>query len=332
MPKVALLGCAHIHTPGFLKMLKNRPSVTVAAVWDHDAARAAANAKEANAPVVSDLAVILADKSIDAAIVCSETDRHESLVLPAAAAGKHLFVEKPLGYATADADRMARAIDQAGVHFSTGYFLRGSPVHQFLKHAIADNLFGAITRVRHSNCHNGALGGWFDTQWRWMADPKIAGCGAFGDLATHSLDILLWLMGAVERVAGDIFTVTKRYGDCDEVGEALLKFQNGALATLAGSWLDLDNPVQCLITGTEAHAMVCQGKLYLKSKKLNADGKEPWTNLPKPWPHAFENFLDAVEGKPHAPLVSVREAAARSAVMTAIYQAARDKTWLPVNR
>ena len=55
----------------------------------------------------------------------------------AAAAGKHLFVEKPLGFAGADSLRMCRAIEKAGVRFQTGYFMRGSPAHQFLKDALA---------------------------------------------------------------------------------------------------------------------------------------------------------------------------------------------------
>ena len=100
---VALVGCAHIHTPGFVKRLQARDDVVVTAVWDHDADRAAKNAADLNAPVVADVADIWADAATAAVIVCSETNLHEELVLPAAAAGKHLFVEKPLGMGAADA-------------------------------------------------------------------------------------------------------------------------------------------------------------------------------------------------------------------------------------
>ena len=58
-----------------------------------------------------------------------------------------------------------------------------------------------------------------------------------------------------------------------------------------------------------------------------ADGKTPWTELPDAWPHSFDVFLDAVAGKETVPLVGAREAAVRSSVMEAMYQAARDRTW-----
>jgi hypothetical protein len=58
-----------------------------------------------------------------------------------------------------------------------------------------------------------------------------------------------------------------------------------------------------------------------------ATGEQPWTDLPPAWPHAFELFLDALVGKSHAPLVAPREAAVRSAVMEAMYVAARQHCW-----
>ncbi|MFO7632056.1 MAG: Gfo/Idh/MocA family oxidoreductase, partial [Caldilinea sp.] len=139
---LALIGAAHIHTPGFIKRILARDDVRVSSVWDHDAARAERRAAELGATVVSDPASIWDDASVKAVLICSETDRHEPLVMEAAAAGKHLFVEKPLGMGRADATRMADAIETAGVIFQTGYFMRGQPVHQFLREQIRLGHFG----------------------------------------------------------------------------------------------------------------------------------------------------------------------------------------------
>lgn len=332
MRTLALVGCAHIHTPNFVKRLNDRRDVRVKLVWDHDVERANRRAGELNAQAVSDAAAIWSDPEVEAVIICSETNRHEPLVLAAAEARKHLFVEKPLGMGAADADRMARAIEQAGVLFQTGYFMRGNPIHLFLREHIQRGSFGKITRVRHSNCHSGSLGGWFDTEWRWMADVSQAGVGAFGDLGTHSLDFLLWLMGDVERVTASVGAATGRYGDCDEYGEGMLRFANGAVGTLAAGWVDVADPVKVLVSGTEGHAHVVNATLYFKSQHVaGADGGQPWTNLPAAWPHAFELFLDAVVGKLGAPLVSPHEAAVRSAVMEAMYRAAMEQTWIAVS-
>jgi len=329
MVQVALVGSAHIHTPGFIKRLKDRPDVSVKYVWDHDAARAERQASELQCIAVKELDRVWTDPKVTAAVICAETNRHEPLVVAGAAAGKHLFVEKPLGLGAEDAYRMAGAIDEAGVLFQTGYFLRGNPIHQFLKDHLAAGSFGQVTRFRHTNCHSGSLRGIFDTEYRWMADPAQAGCGAFGDLGTHSLDILLWLMGDASRVTATMGVATGRYGDCDEYGEGLLEFANGVAGSLAAGWVDIAHPVSLILSGTEGHAYVLNGELYLQCENVpGADGQEPWTDLPAAWPHAFELFLDAVQGREGVPLVSAREAAMRSAVMEAMYTAAKDHTWV----
>jgi len=326
---LALIGGAHIHTPGFIDRLNKRSDVTVKYVWDHDPTRAQKRAEALKAQSTSELDIIWNDAAIQGVIVCSETNRHEPLVLAAAGSGKHLFVEKPLGMGAADAYRMADAIKKAGVLFQTGYFMRGNPMLQFLKTQIEAGSFGWITRYRHTNCHSGSLGGWFDTEWRWMTDRNQAGCGAFGDLGTHVLDIMLWLMGQVRCVTASLDTATRRYGDIDEFGEGLLKFENGCIGSLAAGWVDVTHPVSLVLSGTEGHAYIANGQLFIQSTKIpGADGRSPWTDLPPAWPHAFELFLDAVTGKDHAPLVAAHEAAYRSAVMEALYTAAEQQSWV----
>jgi predicted dehydrogenase len=338
MHQLAFIGCAHIHVPDFIKNIKARPDIKVKSVWDPNPVRSQQRGEELGAAVAADFKSILDDSQIEAVIICSETNRHEELVLPTAAAKKNMFVEKPLGFAATDARKMADAIEKAGVLFHTGYGQRGNAKHVFLKEQIANGAFGKITRIRGSNCHSGALGGWFDTNtkepandWRWMADPKQSGCGAFGDLGTHSLDIMIWLMGDVTAVTAQVDRGTGRYGDCDETGEGMLRFKNGAIGTLASAWVDVANPVSLLISGTEGHAAIINNQLFFQSKNVEgADGKEPWTKLPAAPPAAMDAFLEAIAGKKNVPLVSAREAAYRSVVMGAMYEGAKTGSWVNV--
>ena len=193
-------------------------------------------------------------------IVCAETDRHESRgdAGRARPSKPFLFVEKPLGYAAADAALMADAIAAAGITFQTGYFRRGDPKHLFLKRQIDAGAFGKITRVRGSNCHSGALGGWFDAKptnpaddWRWMADPKVAGCGAFGDLGTHMIDVMIWLCGDVTAATAQLDVGTNRYAGCDETGEGLLRFKSPARS--ARSPPVLGRPGRPRVAGRDRH-------------------------------------------------------------------------------
>ncbi len=326
---LAFVGCAHIHTPGFINLIKTRKDAKVKLVWDHDQARAGKCAAQLGARTVGEAKEIWSDPDIKAVVICSETNRHRDLVLAAAEAKKHMFAEKPLGITAKESFEMAAAIEKNNLLFTTGYFMRTHPQNLFLKEQVAAGNFGKITRARGSNCHSGSLGGWFDKDWRWMADPKIAGVGGFGDLGTHSLDILMWLLGDVEAVTADIKVVTGRYGDCDESGEGLIRFKNGVTATLAAGWVDVMDPVTLEISGTEGHAVKFGNDLYFKSSKVEgADGGDPWRKLPKGPPAPLHQFIDAVSGKPGQPLVTPREAAARVAVMEAAYKGARTHTWV----
>ncbi len=328
---VALVGCAHIHTPGFVKLLKGREDVAVKWVWDHDAARAEKRAGELGAQVAKVVDQVWSDGEVRAVVICSETDRHRDLVLAAAKAGKHMFAEKPLGITATESREMVTAIERAGVLFTTGYFMRTVPEHLFLKEQIAAGVFGTITRAEAWNCHAGALKGWFDTEWRWMADPKVAGVGGFGDLGTHSLDILMWLLGGIDSVVADIRAVVKKYPECDETGQALIRFKSGATGSLTAGWVDVANPVTLMIAGTEAHAALVNGQLLFKCDKVKgAEGKTPWAQLPEKQPLPLHQFIDAVAGAKDRALVTPREAADRVAAMEAMYRAAREGGWTKV--
>ena len=331
----AFLGVAHIHTPGFISTLNKRPSdVRVKAVTDHDAARGQKRAEElSGSTFVADPQAIFDDPEITSVIICAETVRHRELVVEAAQAGKNIFCEKPLGLGADDARTMADAIKAAGVTFQTGFFQRGSPANQFIKREVAAGNLGKITRVRYSNGHQAALDGWFDTDWRWLTEPKLSGGGAMLDLGAHPLDLIINTFlpteGAVTEVSGMLGNQGGRYGtEVDEYGVAMLQFASGAVAEFEASWVDpaLHSPTE--IFGTEGQIQVKDGGVYYFSKKVDgADGKTPVTDLPAAAPHAFDLFWDALLGKElQVPLITVDEAATGSMLMERIFQSAGRST------
>ncbi|MDF2440214.1 MAG: hypothetical protein JWN98_1198, partial [Abditibacteriota bacterium] len=279
-----------------------------------------------------DIDAILNDPEITSVIVCSETNYHRDLVTRAAQAGKHVFVEKPLAASAEDAAAIRKAVEEAGVVFQTGFFQRSSSHSQWVKQEVAAGHLGQITRMRQTNAHMGALGGWFDTEWRWIAEKELAGGGGFADLGAHALDIILWTLrgacggpcGEVQRVAGFIGTQTRRYGDIDEYGSGLIQFTSGAIAEVEASWVDPKLHSAIEISGTEGQIQIRDGKIFYFSKHVEgADGSEYKGELPVAGPHAFELFWDKLEGKElSVPLVSIEEAAEESRVMAEMYRAA----------
>jgi len=335
---LALVGCAHIHVPGFAKQLADRPDVRVKWAWDPDPARVAKWGGVVRARTAASVGEILADPEVQGVVVLSETIRHRELVEAAAAAKKHLFVEKPLGVTGAESRAMADAIEKAGVLFTTGYFMRTDPKILFLREQVARGSFGRITRAAAWNCHGGSLGGWFDEKpgnvaetWRWMADPKVAGVGGFGDLGTHSLDVLMWLLGPVQSVNAEVRVVTGRYGDCDETGTAMLRMNDAVVATLVAGWVDVENPVTLQVAGTEGHAVVVRDQLLFSSKRVPGSSlAEPVKGLAAGPKEPLAQWIDAVGGAAGLPLVTPREAAARVVAMEAAYASARSGRWVDV--
>jgi predicted dehydrogenase len=285
--------------------------------------------------VVSDYKDILADPSISSVVICSETVHHIDLVVNSAKAGKAIFCEKPIGLRKADSQTMAAEIEKANVLFQTGFFMRSSPVNQFIKTEVAAGHLGKLVRAHYSNCHGAVLGGWFDTDWRWLADISLAGGGGVLDLGAHILDLTIDTFvpveGKVKAVSSVLGNRVGRYGtQIDEFGTALLEFESGFSVTLDSGWADsgpLSLPTG--IFGTEGQILVQGDSVYYQSKHVDgADGKTPLdpAKLPAPAPHAFEIFWDAQLGKESSVRpVPVQDAAYGSEIMEQIYEAAGRK-------
>jgi predicted dehydrogenase len=317
------IGTGHIHTPSFVNEVVKR-GLTCGGVWDHDVTRAAANAEKLGGQVRS-VAELATDSAVDGYVICSETVHHLQLVQQLAPTGKPMFIEKPMGFDAAQSRAILELLEKHRVTFQTGYGSRGGANFRALKQKVDEGFFGTITRVRASYCHSGALGGWFDGEWRWMADRSQAGVGAFGDLGTHVLDVLMWIFGPINSATGAMAAGTNRYPGCEELGEALLKFESGVVGTMAAGWDDVADPVRLQVCGTEGHATL-GADLMLAGK----DGKFEKVDLGDGVAAGFSAFLDHVAGKP-AELVTAREAANRDIVMDAIYRGAESQAWVSID-
>ena len=336
MTKIALLTTGHIHTPGFVKMLKARADVQIAWVWDSNAVLAEKYAKELNAPMAKCWKDVLKDDSVEAVVFTGTTAQHDQIAVAAANAKNHLFVEKPLATTAAEACRIFTAVKENKVIFQTGHFLRGMSHYRFIKQEIDAGNLGTITRARHSNCHHGALAGWFDTDYRWFFQKDQSGGGGFNDLGCHSVDLLVHFLGPIESVTAAMAPKTIKYSHIDEYGEGLFKFKSGVIGTAAGSWVDVSNPVSFLVTGTEGHITVMNGQVYYLSKKTaipGADGKTPMDKslFPPELPHAFELFFDVLGGKAEkGVLIPIEDALNVTLAMEAMYLADKLGQWVKV--
>ncbi len=182
--------------------------------------------------VVTDYHEILQNPEIDAVDVCVPTYLHKEIVLAAAAAGKHVFCEKPIALSVEDAEAMVQACEQAGVKLGIGQVVRFFPDYAKAKDLLASGRIGEPKVVR--TVRGGAFPIWSEDNW--YADFFKSG-GPIVDLMIHDLDWLLWLFGPVERVFAKSVHIPEQAGQ-DPLAHSLvtLRFDNGIIAHLEGSW------------------------------------------------------------------------------------------------
>jgi len=122
---LALIGCGYItqaeHVPALLAL---RPEIEVAVAVDTDPLRAAAVAAALGSPSRSSLEEALAAFAFDAVLIATPAPTHASLIAAAAAAGKHILVEKPIAYSLAEAREAIEAVARSGVHCMVAYHRR----------------------------------------------------------------------------------------------------------------------------------------------------------------------------------------------------------------
>ncbi|MCH8278843.1 MAG: Gfo/Idh/MocA family oxidoreductase [Proteobacteria bacterium] len=145
----------------------------------------------------SDWRDLLARPDIDVIDVTAPTVLPREISAAAAAAGKHVFCEKPVGLSPSDTVAIERAASAAGIITGCGYNYRWAPMVQYTKHLIDEGRFGELTHYRgrffsmYGRDRLGVL------SWRFLRNE--AGFGALTDIMSHAVDMALHLAGPIER-------------------------------------------------------------------------------------------------------------------------------------
>jgi len=161
------------------------------------------------ARATADWRQVLDDPAVDVVVIAAPNMLHVELVEAAAAAGKHIFCEKPVGGTPEQTVRAEKAARDAGVITGVGYNYRWAPLVRHAAQLIADGRLGEITNYRgrfFSMYGSDPLG---VLSWRFLVDQ--AGHGVTTDLMSHSVDLAMMLLGPIARVVGTTATfITER--------------------------------------------------------------------------------------------------------------------------
>jgi len=178
---------------------------------------------------VQDHREIMENPDIEAVIICSSTDTHAQMIEEAAAAGKHIFCEKPIDFDLARIDRALEAVDEAGVKLQVGFNRRFDPNFRRVREMVASGKIGTPHILRITSRDPGPPP---------IEYIKVSG-GIFLDMTIHDFDMARYLVGSEvsEVYATGGVMVDPEIGKAGDIDTAVitLRFDNGVIGTIDNS-------------------------------------------------------------------------------------------------
>jgi predicted dehydrogenase len=174
---------------------------------------------------------VLADKSIDCVVLATPHTQHRAMVEAAAAAGKHVFCEKPFALSVEDAKAALAACRKAGVALGVGHNRRLWPSIVRLKEVVGSREFGTVMFAEGNYSHDILANTPLDN---WRSAPQETKAGGMTGMGIHLLDAFSFLVGPMARVSALSTRRVLPFASGDTT-QAMLAFESGATGTIATS-------------------------------------------------------------------------------------------------
>jgi predicted dehydrogenase len=195
-----------VHTQAYSRVLHHFPQLPLAPVLVGVADEVPGRAEEAAEQFgfttpTRDWRDVAADPEVEAVSIAAPNFLHREIGVAMAKAGKHIWIEKPVGLTADDARAVADAVKEAGVQGAVGFNYRNAPAVAAAKEMIEGGELGTVTHVRfrlfsdYAAHPEGALS--------WRFERERGGSGVLGDLAAHGVDLARYLLGEIDSLVAD---------------------------------------------------------------------------------------------------------------------------------
>jgi len=320
------------------RALKEIVGAKLVACQDKFSERAKAFADRHHCLAYEDFADFLAHPELDVVNVCTPSGLHLDAALPAAAAGKHLIIEKPLETTTERCEKIIEACRKGGVILTGIFPSRFYGAAKALKKAVDGGRFGKLT-----------MGSAYVKWWRepeyyakggWKGTKALDGGGALINQSIHAIDLLLWFMGDAAEVCAWANTIGHDGIEVEDNAVVAVRFRNGALGAIQGStaiWPGFLKRIE--VSGLTGSAILEEEdlsfwkfrnemaaddetmRLYAQATTTGGGASDPAAIGHHGHRLQFEDFIRAVEtgGKP---LVDGVEASRAVSLIEAVYRSA----------
>ena len=331
--KVAILGAgfvANIHVESYMRFI---PEAEVVAVYSNMEEEAKAFALAHGIPQwYDDLDKLLAESGAQVIDIGLPNYLHHGACMKAAAANRHVIIEKPLALTLEQADEMIDACKKQGVLLMYAEQLCFTPKYERARTLVEHGAVGKVYMIKQSEKHSGPHSAWFYKK-------ETAGGGVMMDMGCHALAWFRWMNknNPVKSVYANMKTVMHDT-DCDDNTVAIIEFENGVTAVAENSWArhgGMDDRIEIygdkgviyadLFKGNSSLTYSIDGYDYASEKAGSTKG---WTFTifeevyNQGYPHELKHFISCVrEGK--QPVVTGEDGRAVLEIIYAAYESAR---------
>ncbi|HEX3227625.1 MAG TPA: Gfo/Idh/MocA family oxidoreductase [Pyrinomonadaceae bacterium] len=287
------------------------PGVEIAAFYGDNHEKTSQLSQRFGGTAYREFQTFLEHRPMDLVIIGSPSALHAKQGIAAARQGLHVLTEKPIDVSTAQANDLINACDGAGVKLGVCFQDRVAPEIARLKQLVDDGRLGKPILV--SGYVKWYRPPEYYTNSRWRGTRALDGGGALMNQGVHTVDLLLWLMGDVERVYARAVTALHDI-EVEDTVVATLEFRSGAIGTLeAGTSIYPGYQRRVELTGTEGtiimeHDRIVTADLRTPDATLispsagdqNASASSPIVSDVGGHRRLIEDFLRAIEtnGRP----------------------------------
>lgn len=314
--KVALLGAGFISEIHFESYHRFIPEAEVVAVYARDAAKARAFAEKHQIPAwYDDLDRIILESGCEVVDICLPNFLHATATLKAAAAGKHVIIEKPLAVTLQEADAMIDACRRAGVKLMYAEELCFAPKYERVRKMVNDGGVGEVYMLKQGEKHSGPHSDWF-------YDRKRSGGGVLMDMGCHAIEWFRWMLPGKKPVSvyatmGTVYHKDKT--QCEDNSVVIIEFEGGVTCIAENSWAKhggMDDRCEVYGTGGVVYADLFMGNAAVSYSKHGYDYAMEKADTTIGWsftifeevfnqgyPHELKHFIECVQ-QDKTPLVS----------------------------
>ncbi|MDF2943636.1 MAG: dehydrogenase [Herbinix sp.] len=342
--RVGMVGCGMITQKRHAPEYAENKNVEIYGFFDNNEERAFELVKQYGGKIYHDTKEMFDDSNIDAISICTPNHMHSDLTIAALKAGKHVLCEKPMALSLQESSEMILAAEATGKILMIGHNQRLLPAHRKAKEVLESGQLGRIlffqSNFKHSGPENWGVN---HSNSTWFFNKAKAQFGVLGDLGSHKLDIIRYLITSeVEEIFTTALTVDKRYDngefiDIEDTAISLFRMRNGLTGYMNVSWCNYGSEDNSTVIYCENGVMKIYGDfpedMVLEMKdgsKIRYQVGGIATNSNQLRSGIIDEFIDAIL-KNRTPLITGNDGHNTLAVIVAGLKSADTGEWEKVD-